>query len=240
MTKRQKRELRSLIRAHGWAASEARTADYATAKEKVKIRYTNTVAKLADVITALGGKSALQVDGAFGQESEEQRIIRADVEVTLRAFNRSAKSLAEELENPALVDRFRLPAGESDAVLAATLRAYAEAIRELDLADEFEAMDHEETAGDLDTMAKTFEKSEADQGEALAGRVGATKVIPELLRKGRAAVKTLDAMFKNRYAKNVELLAAWKTASHVDREGDNDEDLAEGGDAPAPALAPVA
>ena len=44
-----------------------------------------------------------------------------------------------------------------------------------------------------------------------------------VLREGRAAVKTFNTMFSNRYETNVELLAAWKSASHLDRDGAPEE-----------------
>lgn len=235
MTKRQKREAQRLVRSHDWA--EGRAADFATAKPKVLAKFTATVAFLAQVIADLGGRAAIQAAGSYGEETSGQRVLRADVEDTLRAFNRSAASIADEKKDPSIMERFRMPVGGSDENLRVRLRAFANAIDELALADDFAALDHEDTAEDLRTMADDFEGTEGEQGGALAEQVGATRMIPILLRDGRTAVKTFNAMFSNRYQGNVELLAAWKSASHLVRDGGPDEDTPE---PPAPPPTPPA
>ncbi len=117
------------------------------------------------------------------------------------------------------MDRFRMPTGESDEDLRTKLRAFADAIDELALADEFAALGHEDDTAALRQMATDFHESEGEQGTALASQVGATRVIPEILRDGRSAVKTLNAIFSNVFRSDVEKLAAWKSASHLERDG---------------------
>ena len=45
----------------------------------------------------------------------------------------------------------------------------------------------------------------------------ATATIPAALRSGKRAVKTLNAIFRRIYKGNLEVLTAWKTATHVQR-----------------------
>ena len=126
--------------------------------------------------------------------------------------------MAEETANPALMERFRMPHGQSDNDLAASTRAIAAAIRELALNDEFEAHGHPpDTAGDLEGLADEFTGSEGEQGAALGNRAGATAAIPVALRSGKRAMKTLNAIFRRVYKGNIEVLTAWNTASHVQR-----------------------
>jgi hypothetical protein len=160
------------------------------------------------------------------------------VEETLRDFNRSAASISEEKKDPSIMDGFRMPTGTGDEELRTKLRAFADAIDDLGLADEFESIGHTDTAADLRQMAEDFRGSEGEQGDALAEQVGATQSIPVLIREGRAAVKTFNAIFSLFYKGNVEKLAAWKSASHLERDGSGDtaeEPAAQPAPAPVPA-----
>lgn len=75
-----------------------------------------------------------------------------------------------------------MPQGSGDGKLRAKLRAFADAIDKLELVDELADLGQEETAQSLRDMADDFEDCEGDQGTARAGRVGATMVIPTLLK----------------------------------------------------------
>jgi hypothetical protein len=129
------------------------------------------------------------------------------------------------------MDRFRMPTGGSDEDLRTKLRAFADAIEDIGLAGEFEELGHEGPVAELRQTAEDFRGSEGEQGDALANQVGATKSIPALIREGRAAVKTFNAMFSLFYKGNVGMLAAWKSASHLERDGS--------GDAEEPAAQPA-
>jgi hypothetical protein len=84
--------------------------------------------------------------------------------------------------------------------------------------DEFAAHGHPpDTATDLENMAAEFEGSEGKQGTALGERAGATASIPEAIREGTDAIKTLDAIINRIYKGNPATLTAWETASHVQR-----------------------
>ncbi len=231
MTKRQKQELNRFVRAKTWA--DGRATDFSTAKPPVLAKYTATGAKLADAVAGLEKKGALQASGSYGEESESQSVLRADVEEMLRDYNRSAASISEENKDPSIMDRFRMPTGGSDEDLRTKLRAFADAIEELGLAAKFEELGHDDPAAELRQTAEDFRGSEGEQGDALAEQVGATQSIPALIREGRGAVKTFDAMFSLFYKGNVGMLAAWKSASHLERDGSGAEEE------PAPAAPSV-
>jgi len=60
----------------------------------------------------------------------------------MRNYNRTAAAIAEATKKPGLMDRFRMPQGSGDEELKAKARAFAAAIRELALNDEFSAHGH--------------------------------------------------------------------------------------------------
>jgi hypothetical protein len=241
MTKRQRQEMNQFVRAKNWA--DKRATDFSTAKPPVLAKFTATGAKLGDAIAGLEKKAALQASGSYGEETESQGVLRGDVEETLRDYNRTAASISEEKKDPSIMDRFRMPTGGGDEDLRTKLRAFADAIEDLGLVEAFEAIGHDAPAAELRQMAEDFRGSEGEQGDALAQQVGATQSIPELIREGRGAVKTFNAMFSLFYKGNVGMLAEWKSASRLERDGGGD---AEGGtdvgsSAPVaqPAPAPV-
>jgi hypothetical protein len=224
------------VRAKNWA--DGRATDFSTAKPPVLAKFTATGAKLADAVAGLEKKAALQASGSYGEETEGQRVMRADVEETLRDYNRSAAAISEEKKDPSIMDRFRMPTGGSDEDLRTKLRAFADAVEALGLAGDFEALGHDDPVAELRQTAEDFRGSEGEQGDALAEQVGATKSIPALIREGRAAVKTFNAMFSLFYKGNVGMLAAWKSASHLERDGGGDaaeEPAAQPAPVPVPA-----
>lgn len=217
MNKRQRPEAQSLLRASDYAATLL--ADFTHQPPvKVDLKYISARERLSASIASLGGKQAIQAGGAFSEETVNQSILRDELEEELRDINLSAAAIAEESGNPALMERFRMPHGQSDNDLAVSTRAIAAAIREMGLNDEFESHGHPaDSAADLEAMAAEFLGSEGSQGTALGNRTGATAAIPGALRSGKGAVKTLNAIFRRIYKGNVEVLTAWKTASHVQR-----------------------
>lgn len=191
-------------------------------------KFAEASAILKEAIKSLGGKAAIQASGTFGQQTEEKRTLRQDLEDEMRNYNRTAAAIAEATQNPGLMDRFRMPQGSGDGELKTKARAFAAAIRELSLNDEFEAHGHgdEDENGKpltpdavLDAMAADFEAGEGSKGNALSVRAGATQAIPVHLREGKGAVKTFDAIYNNVYKDDAGMLGAWKTMSHVERTG---------------------
>ncbi len=227
MTRLQQTEAQALLHSNDYTA--IRLPDFIHEPlSKVDLKFASARDRLTAAIAELGGKQVIQAGGSFGEETENQRVLRGDLEEELRDINTTAAAIAEETANSALMERFRMPHGGSDGSLAVSARAIAAAIRELGLNDEFESHGHpEDSATDLEAMVDNFVQSEGGQGSALGNRAGATAAIPVALRAGKAAVKTLNAIFRRVYKGNVEILTAWKTASHVQR-------------APRPAATPTA
>jgi hypothetical protein len=217
MNSRQSAIAQSLVRAQDFALT--RKPDFTSdPPNKVGIKFTSACSRLDSAITDLGGKQAIQSGGGFGESTAEQRELRADLMDELRDIVRTADAISEEQNNPAMMDRFRMPSGTSDTDIKSTALGMVQAIRDLSLNDEFEGHAHGvDTAADLEEMVEEFEKSEGAQGTALGHQAGATATIPSTLRRGRSAVKTLDALFHRFYAERPEVLTAWRTASRPER-----------------------
>ena len=218
MTRKQQLEAQMFVRVRTWA--QGRSADFThNPSTPVDLKYSGAMSKLGSVVGSLGGTAAIQAGGDFDEESGAQRVLRSEVLDALRNENRTVSAVAEDQETPVIMDRFRMPHSDNDAVLVAKLRAFATAIDELSLADELVGHANAETVVSLRAMADGFETSEGEQGDALADRAGATAQIPVHLRSGKGVVKTLNAIFSNLYKENAEFLTGWKTASRIQKSG---------------------
>jgi hypothetical protein len=218
MNKRQKNEGQMLVRVQTFVTDKA-PAFTNTPPKPGDAKYQATLPLLADAIAKLGGKAAIQAGGGYGEETQDQRVLRSEVEETLRSINRDAATIATEKGQPGLMDRFRMPYGSGDTELRAKLLGFADAIEELGLAADFVDLGQEETPASLRQMAADFEGSEGDQGGALGEQAGATAVIPAVLREGRGHVKVFHSLISNRFKDDPETLGAWKTVSRVQRDG---------------------
>ena len=70
---------------------------------------------------------------------------------------------------------------------------------------------------DLKARILAVEQAADGQAEAWGLRVEATANLAEAARQGFEAVRELDAIVRNIYRDNEAELAAWESASHVDR-----------------------
>jgi hypothetical protein len=132
------------------------------------------------------------------------------------------------------MDRFRLPHGDGDTELAAKLRSFGTALEELQLLSALAAHGLTVTKAGLEQMAKELLEGTGEQGTARAKQAGATASIPETLKEARSCKKTFDAIYGNSYEGNTEVLAAWKSASHVPRKGGGGDEEEKAGDAKPP------
>ena len=143
----------------------------------------------------------------------------------LRSTNRTAQAVSLDQKDPGLMDRFRMPVSNNDAQFAATGKAFANAIVELNLAAAFTAHGYEgDIVADLRAEAQDVLDAEADQGGAAQTQGAATAALPGLLRQGSNLVKCLDAIIQNRYRNDAATLGAWKIASHVTPPGSSSEE----------------
>lgn len=118
---------------------------------------------------------------------------------------------------PGIDLKFRMPRNNSDTDLLAKARAFlADATL---LKDDFIKYGLEEDfLADLQVDITAFEQAMSAPGAATDSHVEATADIGEEVRKGMVAVRTMDAVIRNKYRGDSGKLAAWVSASHIERE----------------------
>ena len=233
MNDKQRNQVQQLLRVEGFCADHATDFTNTPAKPG-DAKFTAARAGIVALVPQITGQQAIQAGGGFGQASVDQEVERLELTELMRSVNRTAGAIAEDNADPGLMDRFRMPHGNSDIELAARGDAFADAIVELNLAAAFTAHGYEgDVVQNLRDEAADVREAETDQGGALSTQAGATASLPSLLRQGRNHVKCLNAVIHNRFRNNPGVLGAWKTASHVTA-------TPSGGDAPpAPPTPPA-
>ena len=172
-----------------------------------------------DVAGALKGLDANATNQTSGANAavggtKTKGTIRDELGVALTAINRTARALA--YQTPGLEDKFRLPRSGTDQALVNAARAFAVDAAPLSAA----FIRHEMPANfleELQTQIEAFESAINHHATAKGVRVSATAGIDEALTGGITAVRRLDAVIQNKFRNDAATLAAWATASHIER-----------------------
>ena len=132
----------------------------------------------------------------------------------VEAISRTARSMSRDM--PGMEERFRLPPGKDGQTWLSTARDFAAAAAPS--AEEFVRRSMPpDFIDDLKARILAVEKAKKDQAEEWDGRVASTANVREAAEQGLEDVRELDAIVRNVYADNEAELAAWESASHVER-----------------------
>jgi hypothetical protein len=150
----------------------------------------------------------------FREASKRKDVAEDSLRELMVSINRTARSMSRT--TPGAEEKFRLPPNRDGEMWLAAARAFvAEAGP---LADEFVRRN---TAPDFidDLKARTLAVVQADDAQQKAenARVAATADLAAAIQQGLEDVRELDAIVRNTFAGNEAELAAWKSASHVER-----------------------
>lgn len=153
------------------------------------------------------GGAAKTSTGAKKAARERLRRLMAAVSETARAMESSM---------PGISQNFRMPSTNGDQALLNAGRAFVQAATPL----ESEFISREMPAGflaELSAAIDSFESACESQNQNREKRVSATAAIDEVIERGMALVRELDAMVRNKFRSDAATLAAWESARHVER-----------------------
>ena len=173
-------------------------------------------AALAGIVEELDTHATAQMSShsAAMQSTTTKATARAALREDLEAIARTARVMA--LDTPGLEDRFRLPRNNNDQMLLSAARAFA--ADALPLKAQF--IQHELPANfleDLNADIADFEQAISNQGINTESQVAATEAIDSAIERGLTTVRKLHAVVRNKFADDAATLAAWLSASHVER-----------------------
>ncbi len=177
---------------------------------------TTKFGELATLVGEIEGKSADQQSG-FGEAAQQFEVkdtVRENLRDEMSDISRTAKSMEYAIDG--ISDKFRFQRNMSDANMLAKARAFhtESATYEADfiaygLPAAFRL--------DLKNAADAFEASFSNTAAATAEHVAATADTSAKVREGMVIVRVLDGIVKNKYANDPGKLAAWISASHVEK-----------------------
>ncbi|HEX8494175.1 MAG TPA: hypothetical protein VF658_15110 [Pyrinomonadaceae bacterium] len=168
-----------------------------------------------EVIIEVEVQAARQVAAnlEWQESTEQKRVAIKALLQEMRPMNRTAR--AADNQSPGIADQFKMPP-DIDQVILNTARAYINTATPIP---------HEFTTrglpasflADMQRAIDAVLAAEARQSAALAAQTAATAAIAAALKREREAVSELDVIMRNRYRDDPATLAAWKSASHIER-----------------------
>lgn len=174
-------------------------------------------AVVGEVVGELQKHAAAQAAGAGGgaQGSAGRSAARDELEQQLMAVSRTARHMLPGV--PGVAERFRLPrTNRNDQQLVATARDFLAAAEPYK--DEFVRNEMpQKFLEHLEAAIAALESAIAEQNRQRGAGVSATESIDDAIDRGMEAVRALDAVVRNKFADDPAALAAWTSASHVER-----------------------
>lgn len=177
---------------------------------------TTEFANVTTLVNETEGEAAKQQSGfgEAGQQFEIKDTAREELRELMSAISRTAKSMEYEFDG--ISDKFLFRRNLPDANLLAKARAFI--IEATPYANDFKEYGLPGTLiADLTALADAFETSFGATATATGEHVAATAETASKLRQMNVAVRVLDGIVKNKYANNPGKLAAWISASHVEK-----------------------
>lgn len=163
------------------------------------------------------------------QFTQSKAAAREEVLRDMAAIRRTARSMSRDF--PGLEEKFRFSSELKDQDLLSAARTFA--AEALPLKAEFLKRGlRPDFIQDLTADTNAFEQALSSRTEQKHTHVSATATIDDLLERGLKMVRELDPIMRNLFEEKPGKLAAWLSASRVER--------APRRTAPAPAPAPTA
>lgn len=208
MNDSQVREFEMGQRVRAWA--DARPADFPVGSHRAEL-----IAALKLILTEVEEHAAKQDAAALDQQeaTEEKRAAIISLLQQLKAINQTARSINKQF--PGIADQFKMPRDSEQDILNRA-RAFISAASAI--AAEFIKRDLPATfLADLQAAIDAVEAAATHKSNALANQTAATAGLRAALKQLRTIVHELDASMRNLYRQDPAALAAWQSASHVER-----------------------
>lgn len=168
---------------------------------------------LVTEIDQLGAEQS-EGQGAARTSTGAKRVARNAVRAAMRAISDTA--VAMESAHPGITNTFRMPKNNGDEALINAARAFVSSATPL----KNEFIQHEMPATFIEDLTSTiadFESAAGSKNLNTGKRVSATAALKDALERGMQLKRELDPIVRNKYRANAAKLAAWVSASHVQR-----------------------
>jgi hypothetical protein len=171
---------------------------------------------LNEVIAGLESQTSTQSSSisASRQHSRSKSVARDELERSMRAISRTARAMVKTI--PGLEEKFRFSSELKDQDLIARARAFA--ADALPVKAEFIKRGlPADFLDDLNDDIEQFEEAIALRIQGTGMHISATAAIDDLIERGMEMVRELDPIMRNIFAQDAAKVAAWRSASRVER-----------------------
>ena len=171
---------------------------------------------LGEVIAELEAHANQQASGLSSARQSTQSLAAArdELESDLKAISRTARSIANSITG--LEQKFRWPSELTDNDLLTRARMFA--ADALPLKAEFIKRGLPANfLDDLNEDIAAFEQALTQRNQSKGTHVNATATIDDLIERGMKIVRELDSLMRNLFENAPGKLAAWLSASHIER-----------------------
>lgn len=172
--------------------------------------------ELAALITEIQTLDATQTSGF--DDKRQSHAVKDTAEDNLREdlemINFAAKAFADEV--PGAEEKFRLPRSQNEQVLLAKARSFLADAEPLE-AKFIECGLPADFLADLQADITAFEQAAAAADSAGEAHSAATGALADAFKRGMSLSGKLGSIVKIKYRDNAGKLAAWTTASHLER-----------------------
>jgi len=190
--------------------ADTRPADFPAGSRRAEL-----LAQLRQVITEVEGYAAKQDEANLDlqEQTEQKKAAINSLLQQMRPVNQTARSIDEHL--PGTADQFKMPRDSEQAILN---RARAYIVAATPIAAEFIKRDLPATfLTDLQAAIDDVEAAGTRKSNALANQTAATAGLRAALKRLLAIVRDLDTAMRNLYRQDPAALAAWTSASRVEK-----------------------
>lgn len=210
MPSREKREQEKVIKSDDF--TQENNGDFA-ANAFATAQFAALHAKRDEI--AAEQETKISADGGARQNYE----IAAEAEDKLDQITEEVADFAASMtdEFPALEEKFRKPRGSSRRNKIAVARTFAADAAEFKASFIERGLDAD-FIEKLTTRAANLELALSKAISETAKRVGAVSRRPQLIREALKIIKSVDPIIRKRYQSDPAKLAAWKFATHVERD----------------------
>lgn len=168
---------------------------------------------LVGEIDELGAQQS-EGHGSARASTEAKRVAREKVRSLMRAISDTAEAM--EPSHPGISNTFRMPKSNGDEALINAARAFVSSATPRQ--SEFLQFELPATfIEDLTSAVEEFEETSSSRNLNTRKRVSATAAIRDTLERGMQLRRELDPIVRNKYRNNPAKLAAWESASRVER-----------------------
>ncbi|MFL6256325.1 MAG: hypothetical protein ACJ74T_15070 [Pyrinomonadaceae bacterium] len=189
--------------------------------------------KLREVVLGLNAHALDQSKGrsSVRESSASKAVARDELLRLMDAISRTARVIAYDI--PGLGNKFRMPHGIGDQALLIRARNFASEAEPL----KAEFMKRSLPASfieDLNEAIRDFDAAINQKVQHRGKQVAATAAIDDFIERGIRLVRELDALVRNLFSNDGSALAAWESASHVEKPARRGKRKSNGSPTPPP------